>query len=260
MNTPEKKEGLLYFHQGFTDIINQLSLIDYYAPMYEKLTVIMREDASGYVDFYCRNKPNVGVLYTPLSNIHSQAILQMVDLSKYDLLFHGYYDNLRTPGDKYRGVFVPTQGRTKHFVEAFFVGYDINYDVLIDCFKFERDFELEENVYNNFIKEHGENYILVHESQERPINPQSDFKVVSIGGITPNMFEFIKVLQNAKEIHLIDSLWGRFCYLIDAKNSILQNVPVKLYPFIQKEHRHEDRLGGCVGTMPKELPNWSIVD
>jgi hypothetical protein len=252
------KQGLLYFHQGFTDIINQLSLIDYYSPMYENLTVIMREDASGYVDFYCRNKKNVGVLYTPLPNIHSQSILQSLDLSKYDLLFHGYYDNLRRPDDKYRGAFIPAQGRTQHFVEAFFVGYDINYNVLFDCFNFERDLELEEKVYNNFINEHGENYVLVHESQERPISLQSEHKIINIGSITPNMFEFIKVLQNAKEIHLIDSLWGRFCYLIDANSGVLQNVSVKIYPFIQKENRHEDRLGGCVGTMPKELSNWTI--
>ena len=41
------KSGLLYFHQGFTDIINSLPLIDYYMNkhLYEHIYIVIREDA-----------------------------------------------------------------------------------------------------------------------------------------------------------------------------------------------------------------------
>lgn len=43
------KEGILYFHQGWTDIINCLALINYYGSLYDKIYLIMRADAKPIV-------------------------------------------------------------------------------------------------------------------------------------------------------------------------------------------------------------------
>lgn len=256
MSIPNKKEGLLYFHQGFTDIWNQLSLIDYYMSMYEKLTVIIREEAKPYVEFYLRNKTNVLAIYTPLHTIHSQSILGTLDLGKYDLLFHGYYDSMRN--DEYRNRFVPVHCTTPHFVEAFFTAYDISYNVLIDCFNVERDLTLEENFYNKFIQQHGENYVLKHDTSERPIEITSEYPIVNLNGVIENMFEAIKVIQQAKEIHVIDSVWARFCYMMDAKYKTFADKTVNIYKFLT-----EGRLGGSMNQKddvlhPVSLSNWII--
>ena len=51
--------AILCFHQGWTDIINCLPLINYYAKKYEKLKVIMREDAKALVEFYTKHLQNI---------------------------------------------------------------------------------------------------------------------------------------------------------------------------------------------------------
>ena len=53
------KKGYLYFHQGWTDIVNQLSLISYYSHRYENICCIMRKDAKPLVDFYVSSLDNV---------------------------------------------------------------------------------------------------------------------------------------------------------------------------------------------------------
>ena len=48
------KNGILYFHQGWTDIINCLPLATFYSKTYDKVYVLMRKDAKDLVDFYVR--------------------------------------------------------------------------------------------------------------------------------------------------------------------------------------------------------------
>ena len=49
-------KGYLYFHQGWTDIMCQLPLIDYYLMQYDELKLIMRSDSKPLVYFYIKNK------------------------------------------------------------------------------------------------------------------------------------------------------------------------------------------------------------
>jgi hypothetical protein len=85
------------------------------------------------------------------------------------------------------------------------------------------------------------------------------YNSVNLNGITNNIFSFIKVLENAKELHLIDSIWASFCYLLDAKYNLLKGKTIYLYPFL-------DRSGGCVATRndkvlePLHLDNWIIIN
>lgn len=57
------KEGILYFHQGWTDIINCLSLINYNCNIYNKIYLIMRNDAKELIDLYTKNIYNIKILY-----------------------------------------------------------------------------------------------------------------------------------------------------------------------------------------------------
>ena len=62
-------------------------------------------------------------------------------------------------------------------------------------------------------------------------------------------FDYIKVLENAKSIHLIDSVWAAICYLLDAKYTLLKNIDVNVHCLRGYEEMFIE---------PKKLPNWKI--
>ena len=58
-----KKEGILYFHQGWTDIINCLALINYYCNIYDKIYLIIRNDSDQLINFYTKDITNIQIFY-----------------------------------------------------------------------------------------------------------------------------------------------------------------------------------------------------
>ena len=59
------KKGCVYFHQGWTDIINCLSLINICSKRYTILYAIFREDSKDLIDYYIRGLKNVIPVYIP---------------------------------------------------------------------------------------------------------------------------------------------------------------------------------------------------
>ena len=57
------KKGILYFHQGWTDIINCLALINYYCNLYEYIYLIIRDDSKELINFYKKNINNLQIFY-----------------------------------------------------------------------------------------------------------------------------------------------------------------------------------------------------
>jgi len=56
-------KSLLYFHQGWTDIVNCLPLIHYYSHYKSNLDVIVRIDARDFIEYTCRGLKNVSFIY-----------------------------------------------------------------------------------------------------------------------------------------------------------------------------------------------------
>ena len=149
--------------------------------------------------------------------------------------------------DKYKNNFSISR-RNNFFVNSFYICYNIPYINRIDEFKITRDKELEDSVYNEFINKYGEDYILFHEIIE---NNNKCKNVINLNGITDNMFEYIKVLEHAKEIHLLDSIWGAFIYQLDAKYQLFKNKNIILYA---RRQYHK------MFTEPYMLSNWKICN
>jgi hypothetical protein len=131
-------------------------------------------------------------------------------------------------------------------VNSFYECYDIPYITRINDFIFNRDYELENKVYNNFIKKYGTEYILYHEVIE---NYNTKIPIINLKGISNIFFDMIKVLENAIEIHLKDSVWGALIYQLDAKYRIFKNKKIVLYP---------ERGYVKMFTEPVKLNNWII--
>jgi len=245
------RKGILRFHQGWTDIINQLSLINYYSERYDLIELYMRGDSKPMIDFYCRNLKNVNINYT-------DNFLNMENLDEYDFLLHGCFDVHRK--DMYSNKFnmnLPNMD----YISSFYLSYGIPMETKIDYFSIERDIEMEDNEYKKFINQHGCEYILYHSDSHsffaktgidiEELIKHKQIKCVCLSGILDNPFISLKILQNAKEIHLTDSMWGSFCYLMDCKYNFFENISISFYPF-------KNRCGGLFcDDETRKTYNWT---
>lgn len=240
-----KKKGLLYFHQGWTDIVNQLSLINYYARDYDQIDLIMRDDANLLVDFYLNGLSNVFVAYCPL--VSHNVCGFSYDRSKYDdILFHGTYDKDRQ--DSHHKI-LDVEGQ--FFVKKFYTRYGIDYSNRVTLFDLKRNHELEEKRFNDFIQKHGKDYVVKHETLENRLNNENfASKSINFDNISQCFFDMIKVVENSKEIHVIDSVWAAVIYHIDAKYRLFKNIPVHVYCARGYTDMFDD---------PVKLDNWFIL-
>ena len=243
------KEGILYFHQGWTDIINCLALINYYCNLYDKIYLIMREDAKQMIDFYIKDLKNLEIYYIVKNILDNQNINEYLknnyknlDIQDIDFLGIGCHDHLRN--DKYKNANKKTCG---FFVNKFYTSYEIPYITRINYFTFNKDIKLEENKYKEFINKYGKEYILYHEVIE---NYDKNKKIVNLNDISNTFFDMIKILENSVEIHLLDSIWGAFIYQLDAKYQLFQNKKIILYA--KRDYQ-------TMFLSPVKLDNWIII-
>ncbi len=221
-------KGVLLFHQGWTDIINCLGLIKYISTKYTTLYIIIREDAKHLIQYAFRDCPTELVpILTPresFDTIHPYDTIEMVgiNLDTVALHFHGIYDVYgREP---YIEVYNPALENKMCFVEAFYTPYGIPYSARIDSFEVTRDKEREELVYTLFTQRYGTEYGLKHLAEAE----SSQFPVIELDKISDYFFDMALVLDRAKEIHVIDSVWAAVIYHLQAKYGICSSIPIYL--------------------------------
>lgn len=249
-----KKICYIAFHQGWTDIMCQLPLISYYLEKYDQLKVFFREDARELAEFYIKDYPQIIPIYCKTkggSQLFEYLSYKIED--EADILFHGQYEIFRKDNLKGRPF------EHYYWIESFYSRYEINYNVRIDYFKVNRDLNKEEELYQNFVKENGSQYVIYHDDPNNKLCIDSptqikfnskleNHKYINLNKKSNVFFDYIKVIQNSKEIHLIDSIWGCMCYQLDAKYSLFQDKQVYFY------HRRGEEF-----LAPKKLKNWKII-
>lgn len=275
MDILKKTKVCVFFHQGWTDIIMCLPLINYYLSKYNEVTVLIRSDAKELINFYINGLVGVNVIYINTDNgrFHGNVLQSNHTLITYennillipydyDIMFHAEFDKFRN--DRYKFRWYSPHPQNMHFSEMFYVLYGIDFKERINSFSLKRDFILEKIQYNEFIKTNGTEYILYHDDIENnkhgPYHVptkidfdkiESNYTYVNLNKSSQLFFDYIKIIQNAKEIHLIDSVWGCLLYQLDAKYNILNGKEVNLYC---KRGHHGLFL------KPITLDNWKIIN
>jgi len=246
------------FHQGWTDIVCQLPIINFYSKHYDEIKIFFREDSKELVNFYIKGLKNVYPIYVKTNN--GSNLFEYFNTNSlfldYDILFHGQYEVYRK--DKIKAI----QGKY-FFIEEFYRSYGIEYNNRVDCFEFIRDEILENKKYEDFINQYGNNYVIYHDDPNNHlygIHHKStkinfdiilkDHEYVNLNQKSNIFFDYIKIIKNAKEIHLVDSIWAALIYQIDAKYSLFSEKQINLYP----KRGHVEMFNS-----PKKLKNWKII-
>jgi len=247
--------NVLIFHQGWTDIINCLPIINYYSENYNDLNVVIRKDACNILKFYTKNlnikifEYEKNIIDSDFFNIDAISSHIKIPKNEFNILGIGCFDILRN--DQYKDLF---SQRNHPFEKCFYTNYGIDYINRINKFEFQRDTVLENNKYNEFINLHGKKYILYH--QLEPIN-NSEFKKVNLDNISSIFFDMIKIFENAKEIFLIDSVWGVFIYLLDAKYRLFKDKKI-ICTCIGGSSKADSKYYSMFKD-PVLLDNWKII-
>lgn len=248
-------DAVLLFHQGWTDIFNCLALIGYYTPYFTTLHVIHRMDATDLLETYCAQFENVVLhpihinqfteLFCVGDSIHSHGRLHKffgLDPTTVKILGHGLMDIHRN--DVYKGVYGPAvDDRSVFFVDAFYSPYSIHPQTRIIEFVWTRNSFLEKPVYDKFVAIYGTQYSLKHGV------PATEDGQIELGESSTNFLDTIHVLENAKSMILLDSVWAVFVYLLQAKYNLFVNTPITIRT---RGHNYERMF------QTPQFPNWSF--
>ena len=192
----------------------------------------------------------ISIMYSDIPNILLYSIMggaienmKMSTLIPYDndvkniynqynidfIVFDGYHNEYNLPNYKY----------PRKYPVYFYDDLRISHDIRYTYFKINRDYNTENILYTKLINIIGKNYIIVLDDEKRnliinkkyydkknisifKLNNNSNNKIKELNNIrTSNIFNYIKILENAKEIHSIDS---SILLLIDQLN-----INVKTY-------------------------------
>ncbi len=250
---PSTHIGLLMMHQGWTDIMNCLSLINWYSKQYSLLIVLMREDANELINFYVRNLENVQIFYTEVDT-HPDTVLNYIvqatgsQEDQINRCYIGMWDSLRN--DKYMQAWA-MQG---DFVRSFYEAYEIPYITRTNMFEIQRDIEAEKRALesigvNDYILYHNYSDLITEEISElQTSSPNLHF--INLHETTATFFDYIGIMEGAKEMHLVDSIWAVLAYLIDARYGLFSKIPITVYCKRGYSFMFEN---------PVKLNNWKIV-
>lgn len=196
---------------------------------------------------------NIEIIYFDIEYNVKEKLFSYVNKNyKYllinDYLFHGWYDTDRN--DKYKNKFEGNMIKdSSNFVNMFYSSYDIDVCMRIDYFIFDRAYELENKIYDEFVSKYSNKYILYHNNTNHIIS-RNDYTHVNLNQISDTFFDYIKVLENAIEIHVIDSSWAAFIYLLDCKYRLFKDKKIYLYPQRNYKKMFQD---------PIQLDNWVFM-
>jgi hypothetical protein len=211
-------KAIILFHQGFTDILNSISLVNYYKEKYKELILIIRNNET--IKHICNQciKENVKIIYKEFREIgdyleKKDNLKKIEDEYKdYDYLYIGGFDKYRK--DKYKNKF--NINKKISFLEKFYICYDIEFENRINYFYLNRNIERENELYSSLIK-NNEDYIITHDSYNNIRNINKNIKKIELHNLVINILDTIKLIENAKEIHVNPSIYSILIYLCNKK-------------------------------------------
>lgn len=136
---------------------------------------------------------------------------------------------------------------SKSWDEYFYYQHNIDFSHRWDSFKVDRDMERELKLYGN-LNPTNEEYVIVHKKGSDGIDRidyskiDGNFKKIFVENYTDNIFDYLTLIERAKEIHCIES---SFHVLVDSLE-----LNLKLYFHTNKNNR---------GFNHKIKQNWNIV-
>ena len=205
----------IYHHLGLGDHIVCNGLVRYLYKQYKQVTLFCYEHNLSNLHYMYRDLENLN-LYPANSDYEIQNFINSNNIHVIKVGF-----------EKMRDFY-----HTGSFDEAFYKIINLSFDIRFDEFHISRDYDNENKVYNELNKD-NEKYIFVHDDLSRgfSINKdkyRSDLKIIN-NDKRFNIFEMMKIYENAEEIHLMESSISALINSYSFKNKIFMHKYVRKY-------------------------------
>jgi hypothetical protein len=111
-----------------------------------------------------------------------------------------------------------------NWLQGTYIQGDINPSYMKTKFKVDRDYDREQKVFDSFGLKEGE-YIFIHDSKSRDINIDVDTKGLRVFNPDdhykeiPNMFDYLKIIECAKEVHCFGSSYAMLIELMELNDN-----------------------------------------
>ena len=254
-------KATIIIHQGFADLFSNNGIINYYCDIYDELIIfVLDEYRKKLLEFIFNNRKNIKIVIPIFSNISNNidTCLNCITYGsssicpretnikcKYiDYSYYTDYTNIKIGGFNNYNDWEKFRSSKYHenisFSHCFYLFNDLNINNRINNFKIYRDFELENNNYINLVNEIGDKYIVIHEDINRNIIINKNYvenknlPLYNLDKKSDNMIDQIKILENSKEIHLIDSNYSVLIYFLSFNNEILKNKKIFLHKYTRE--------------------------
>ena len=207
------------------------------------------EEAGGkniYIFAKRHNVQSVMFMFRDLPNVHVIGVGSDADVQT---IIAPYSDSNKILTGVYREDFrsIPN----KSFDEIFYIQIGISFDARWDKFHIQRDDEEENRIFEQLYPKKP--YVFVHDDPERGYgitkNIPSNYSIVRPIKELTNLFGYLKLIENAEEVHLIDS---SFMFLIDSLPNVGKNLYIHRYVRISE-------LVSCPMLFPSLRRAWTII-
>jgi len=248
-----ERELYVHHHLGLGDHIdcNALTRIVSKNIYFNKIKIFAKQKYSKMVEFMYRDEPKINVVAIPGINEYKE-----ID----DYISHRPYDPRYMRDDQVGQVLrvghenYPWGQEEKlgmGCAEIFYKLVGIDFQKRFDEFYFERDLKEENRVYLK-LNPDNEDYVFVHDDPKRGFEI-GDEKIIDFYGkkikiirndITENIFYFCKILENAKQIHCMESSF----------RSLIETLNINGELFF---HNFREGASGYLGNSTQQ--NWKEV-
>lgn len=228
----KNKEFILYHHLGLGDHIICAGLVNYLSKNYKTIHIPVKRQNLKNVNYLYENNPSISTF--------------IVDIEDDDILKYSKKHDLQI-------LKIGFKKRGKPFNSGFYKQLNMSYDISFNSFGYKRDVPKEENLYKHLCSVHSVNtsYGLVHaESSLGDANLKIRNKIPLIyikreTDIYNNIFMYTKLIEEAEEIHCIDS---SFIHLVERCET-----NAKLF-------FHNIKNNKTKGAYLELIKNWEIID
>lgn len=239
-----ENELYVHHHLGLGDHIDCNAMIRIFLEEYdfEKVNVFAKQRYSDMIKYMYRDEPNISVVTVPNEDEY-KTILEYIeknDVKNFIKVGHEFYP----------------WGREEELgmgcAEIFYQQMQIPYERRFDDFYYKRDLKEEQRVYEK-LNPNDEEYIFVHDDASRgfeiPIEElehvagTEGIKIIR-NDITENLFHFGMVLEEAKQIHCMESAFRSLVEVLDTTDELFF-------------HNFREGASGYLGN--STLREWSEV-
>ena len=190
----------IYHHLGLGDHIICNGLVRKFASEHDNITLFCKKHNKESVEFMYRDLNNINII-SLLGDSEVINYLQYKNLS--DIITVGFNDMYLS--------------NSPSFDVSFYSQFGVDFESRWSNFKVNRDKDRENKIFQHFNLTDNSKYIFIHDDDRFQVDMNkinTDVKIIRpIRELTDNIFDYLKVIENANEVHTIES---SFLFIIDS--------------------------------------------